>query len=130
MDAEIGPATSGEVAFFYAKTAEFTVMRIDGVAIAMAGVRRHGGRTWVMLDFAEGAEAHLIRIIRALKSHLRQHNETVYTICGAPDFPKAGRLLSMVGFAPTEEMVVDKRIWRWCKRPPRFQELNEAREMA
>jgi hypothetical protein len=113
----IEPATREEVADFLCSSAEYNVLRVDGKAIAMGSIGRLGERTWVMLQVAEGADQHIIRLVRALRDYFQNRNETVHAICGAPALPHAERLLTLIGFAPIDEWVADgKRIWRWNTR--------------
>lgn len=111
---EIGPATREEVGAFYFAAGEHNVIRIDGQAVALGTLKTIGDRTWVMLDLAPDARKHGARVARALRRYFHDRNDTVYSVCG---FPAAERLLTLIGFAPTEETVAGgKRVWRWLQR--------------
>ncbi len=111
---EIGPATVDEVGAFYFASGEHHVIRVDGEAVALGALKTIGDRTWVMLDLTPAARAHGVRVARMLRRYFHDLNETVYSVCG---FPAAERLLTLVGFAPTEETVASgKRVWRWQTR--------------
>ena len=114
MAIELGAATQNEVGAFYFASGEHTVLRIDGEAVALGAVRSVGERVWVMLDLAPAAKDHGFAVVRAIRRYFAERNQTVYAVCG---FPAAGRLLHVLGFAPTEETVAgDKRVWRWLAR--------------
>lgn len=111
---EIGPATREEVGAFYWAAAEHNVIRIDGKAVALGAIHAGDGRLWVMLNVAPHAKAYGTCIVRALYRYFHERNETVYAVCG---FSAAERLLTVLGFAPTEETVAGgKRVWRWQTR--------------
>lgn len=114
LTTEIGPATREEVGAFYVAAGEHTVLRVDGTAIALGAVRTIGDRAWVMLDLAPAARLHGVRLVRAVHRCCVSRNETLYAVCG---FPAAERLLTVLGFAPTDETVAGgKRVWKWRKR--------------
>lgn len=108
---EVGSATPEEVGRFFTQTGEHFVLRVDGDAVAYVGVSRVGDRAWAMLNVLDGVRDHGLRVVRTIRRFLKDRNETTHVVCG---FPEAGRLLTILGFAPTEETVADsKRVWRW-----------------
>ena len=115
--AEIGVATRDEVAAFFYDTVDQPVVRIDGEVVALGGITRRGPtapRVWGSLHFAANAGMHGPSIVRAVRRYLRQRNETIHVVCG---FPAAGRLLTVLGFAPIDEWVADgKQVWIWRTR--------------
>lgn len=112
---EVAPATPEEVGRFCMQNGDHTVLRVDGTAVAYACVAKDaGGRTWAGLTVADGARDHGLRVVRELRRFLDRRNETTYVVCGFPEFAKAGRLLTILGFCPTDETVAnDKKVWRW-----------------
>ncbi len=113
-DWDIGPATIEEVGAFYFASGEHVVIRIDGEAAALGAIKPIGDRAWVMLDLAPAAKAHGARVARSLRRYFHDRNDTFYAVCG---FPEAERLLTLVGFVPTEETVAGgKRVWQWATR--------------
>jgi hypothetical protein len=110
---EIDAASREEVGLFYStlNESEHFVLRADGTAMAMVSIIKVADRKWASLTVVDGVKRHGLRVITSIRRALRDRNETTYVVCG---FPEAGRMLSILGFAPTEETVADnKRVWRW-----------------
>jgi hypothetical protein len=57
--------------------------------------------------------------LKQMRKHLRENTEDVFVQCDVVNFPFAPRLLTMLGFKPTEEFRVDRRngkylrVWQW-----------------
>jgi hypothetical protein len=109
----IRPATAADIAAFYGAVQSLHVAMVAGRPVALGGFVEEEGRLWVFLDVRDGAAAHGASIVRALRRELRQANRTVFAPCNAGRFPRAERLLRLLGFEPTEETRHDMRVWTW-----------------
>src|SRR5262245_5751750 len=109
----IRPATAADIAAFYGAVQSLHVAMAAGRPVALGGFVEEEGRLWVFLDVRDGAAAHGAAIVRALRRELREANRTVFAPCNAGRFPRAQRLLRLLGFEPTEETRHDMRVWKW-----------------
>ena len=101
----------------------------DGKVIAMAGVirdpRYHGsmfeemGRWIGFLQLADDVPPLGARAVHAMRAYLKRQTEDIIVQC-SDVHPKAERLLTLLGFIPTEEFMPvfrhperKLRIWQW-----------------
>lgn len=130
---EIRPATPEEEREFFAHNdpciRDLVAGLIDGVVVAMAGVirdpRYHGsifeedGRWIGFLSLAPGAQPLGMRPVLVMRQYLKAQTEDIVVMCDETK-PKAERLLTILGFKPTDELQADfrqpsrkLRIWAW-----------------
>lgn len=83
----------------------------DDRVVGIAGFRRDGDRVWGFLDLS--GKPPPLTMIKAIKRRLDETDEPVYVGCAEHLFPSAPKLLTLLGFAPTEETVQGMRVWAW-----------------
>ncbi len=131
---EIRKATPEEIRDFYGSRVHGLVDifgAFDGEScIGMCGVMRdpryigslfeEKGRLVGFLDMRETPQSFGPRAVKAILSYLRNQGKTIYVQCEDYRFPKASRLLGILGFEPTEEIWADfrnpsqkLRLWKW-----------------
>lgn len=130
---EIRPATAEDEREFFAHNdsaiRDLFAGVVDGKVIAMAGVIRdprfHGsmfeemGRWIGFLQLADGVPPLGARAVHVMRSYLKQQTEDIIVQC-EDSFPKSERLLRLLGFKPTEELMPvfrqpgrKLRVWIW-----------------
>jgi hypothetical protein len=88
-----------------------TIFEEDGSMIGFLDIKDH--------NHASGA-----KIIRAIRSYLKSHKETIHVQCDEVNFQNAGRLLKILGFIELNETETDVRnkkrlkVWRWQHSEP------------
>jgi len=107
-----------DVARYYSREpTEFHGLFHDGEPLALGGFQIRGDRTYVFLDVQGKAKQHGMRIVRAALKTLMERNETVYAPCAAHLHEGAERLLTWLGFRPTDEVLPsyagEMRVWVW-----------------
>ena len=121
---EIRPASTEEAETFLGEFQchweEIEAAIVVGEIVGMGGFARHPDhreRLWVFLNVMPEARMYGFRIVRRLMRKLHEKNETVFIQC---DGDYAMRILRMLGFEPTDEMITDMRnegnylrIWKW-----------------
>lgn len=115
MRIEVGNPKPYELAAFYHEMGELVMLKVDGVGAAVGGFAKDAhGRLWAWLDTKPGIVAGNGRaVVRAVRRHLEAAGAPVFVHCHADKHPTAERLLTVLGFKPTEEVIDGKRIWVW-----------------
>ena len=92
----------------------------DETCVAIAGYLEWDGRLWVSFDVLKGGTEFGAAMVRALRRGLNVHNRTCCVQCDDVEMPKAKRLLTLLGFTPTNDFYPDARageqplrIWTW-----------------
>lgn len=107
----IRPATSDDFASFYVHLSDAYVIEEGGIVRAFGGVMRRGdGRLWAWIDTRPGVSP--IALIRSIRKALGGIGEAVFVPCEAQRFATAERLLTLLGFEPTGEIINEMRVWR------------------
>lgn len=123
MTVKIRRALPNEVARYYARQpVEHHGLFVDGEPVALGGFQIRGDRTYAYLDVTPEVVQHGARVARAALRALMDRNETIYAPCAAHDQPKAERLLTWLGFRPTDDVFetgrgITMRIWQWQRWP-------------
>ena len=121
---EIRPASTEEAETFLGEFLchweEVEAAIVDSEIVGMGGFARlhdHHDRLWAFLNVMPGARMNGFRIARRLMRKLHDRNETVFIQC---DGDYATRLLRLLGFEPTDEVIADMRdeanflrVWKW-----------------
>lgn len=134
---DIRPATPEEERAFFAHNdpciRDLMAGVQDGHVIAMAGVMRdpryHGsifeedGRWIAFLQLAPNIPPLGFQPVLAMRHYLKQQTEDIIVMCD-DTLPKAEKLLSVLGFSPTDKFEADfrqptrkLRIWLWQHSP-------------
>lgn len=104
-----------ELAEFYANPLDHRMLRVDGVAIACGIVVEDAERrSWGFLDIrADRVGNHGPKVVRAVRRYLDALGKPVLVLCHAEQFPTAPKLLTVLGFKPTDTYADGKRVWLW-----------------
>lgn len=115
MKIEVGLAFPHDIVAFYMQPLDYHMLKIDGVPAAFGGyVRGDDGRLWAFLDTKpEVVRSGGMAVVKAVRAALDAVSEPVYVHCHAAKFATAERLLRVLGFAPTDEIIDEKRVWIW-----------------
>lgn len=84
---------------------------VDNKVTCIGGFRRDGEHLWAFLDVFNNTKMP-VRLFRVIKRKLEQKGQTTLAICDAK-YETAPRLLSMLGFEQTDEMLNGLRVWIW-----------------
>lgn len=130
---DIRPATPEEELVFFghndACIRDLSAALVDGKIVAMCGVLRdpryHGsifeedGRWIGFLSLGDGVPPLGFQAVLGMRHYLQAQTEPIIVQCYSM-FPKAEKLLTVLGFKPTDEFMADfrepslkLRIWQW-----------------
>lgn len=118
MKVEVRKARPDEVAAFYAdRPTAYDLVKVGDDVVAMAAFIVEAGRTWAVLDVKELGRIPPILMVRGLRRVLMLRGGPVFCACDDKKFPRAPRMISAVGFQPTDEMRHDYGVWIWNCSP-------------
>lgn len=110
-DIALRAATDAEIVRVYGAEAKHIVGTVDGVAVAYIGFNRIGADIWGMYHpFGAEDKSVWARLFYAFRRELRAISEPVYVL--ARD-DAASRVLRLLGFEPTGNISMGKKVWRW-----------------
>lgn len=94
---------------------ETHVLYADGNAQALGGLIDCAGRSFVVLDTVGDCSAFGSAMLWAMRRMIRRQSGSLYAQCQVAKFPQAPRLLTWLGFSPTDELLNGARVWaRHC----------------
>lgn len=103
--------TQADLHQWFGRPIDLRIFTLDGRAVALATYVLRNERRYLHLDVKHGGRP--INVIWFFRRWLREHRERpIYAACWVDGYPKAPRLLALLGFAPTCEIQPDgKRVW-------------------
>ena len=107
----VRPATRHDLSLFLGTpVAAFATDRYGATAAIGLIVERPDGRHFVHLDTS--TKGLVLNIFWEARQVVRQARKPLYAACAELQFPKAPKLLRLLGFKPTDEVQADgKRVW-------------------
>ena len=90
---------------------EAHILYVDGLAVALGGLLEHEGRRFVVLDVTKGCEAYGLKMLLAMRRMIRAQSGKLYVQCQQQVYPQAPRLLTCLGFTPTDELLNGAQVW-------------------
>ena len=84
---------------------------INGKPMALGGVVRGDGRAFVLFNLLGDCAAFGAPMLWAMKRMIRRQPPPLYALCNEAKYPQAPRLLTWLGFSPTDEIMIGARVW-------------------
>lgn len=90
---------------------ETHVLFADGRPQALGGLLDFGDRAFVVLNTLGDCSRFGTAMLWAMKRMVKDHPPPLYAQCQAERYPQAPRLLTWLGFSPTDEILNGARVW-------------------
>ena len=114
MRTEVRKARLDELEAFYAMRLHHYIAEIDGVAVAMGTLNRSGGNLWGWFDVKEGLSGRQrSAVVWAIMRGLRRIGQPVFVTSNEGVHDRAFKLIRVLGFRTTGEVVHGKQVWVW-----------------
>jgi len=108
-------ATMGDYLAFFREVIPGWVIYHGGERVGMAGItyNKLNDRWWAYLNINGDLDrAGGLRLVREMRAGLSNLAEDVYVLCDEGNHPSAPRLLSALGFEPTDEVEDNWPVWK------------------